>query len=59
MPPAKPPTFRLIPRDEPLPGLRHDYQAMRDMYLSEPPSFDDILATLADLQRCINRPVSE
>jgi Nucleotidyl transferase AbiEii toxin, Type IV TA system len=56
---AKPPTFRLVPRDERLPGLRHDYQAMKDMYLSEPATFDDILATLADLERRINRPVSE
>jgi hypothetical protein len=32
---------------------------MKDMYLSEPATFDDILATLADLERRINRPVSE
>ena len=37
-----------------LPALRRDYQAMRDMYLSEPPSFDDMLATLADLENRIN-----
>jgi len=29
-------------------------QAMRDMYLTEPASFDDILATLADLENRIN-----
>jgi hypothetical protein len=28
---------------------------MRAMYLSEPPSFDDVLATLADLERRINQ----
>jgi hypothetical protein len=28
---------------------------MRDMYLSEPPSFDDVFATLADLERRINQ----
>jgi hypothetical protein len=27
---------------------------MRDMYLGEPASFDDILATLADLEARIN-----
>jgi hypothetical protein len=52
---AKPGTFRLVPPLERLPALHRDYQAMRDMYLSEPPSFDDVLATLADLERRINR----
>ncbi len=52
---AKPGTFRLIPPTGRLPALRRDYQAMRDMYLSEPPSFDDILATLADLEGRINQ----
>jgi hypothetical protein len=52
---AKPGTFRLVPRDERLPALRRDYQAMREMYLDTPPSFDEILATLADVQRRINR----
>ena len=51
---AKPGTFRLVPPTERLPALRRDYQAMRDMYLSEPASFDDILATLADLENRIN-----
>lgn len=51
---AKPGTFRLIPPTERLPALRRDYQAMRDMYLSEPASFDDILSTLADLEARIN-----
>ena len=51
---AKPGTFRLVPPPERLPALRRDYQAMRDMYLSEPASFDDILATLADLENRIN-----
>jgi hypothetical protein len=37
-----------------LPGLRRDYQAMRDMYLVEPASFDGILATLAELENRIN-----
>jgi len=51
---AKPGTFRLVPPAEHLPAPRRDYQAMRDMYLSEPASFDDILATLADLENRIN-----
>jgi hypothetical protein len=52
---AKPGTFRLVPPPERLLTLRRDYQAMQDMYLSEPASFDDILTTLADLERRINQ----
>ena len=51
---AKPGTFRLIPPPERLPALRRDYQSMRDMYLTEPASFDEILSTLADLESRIN-----
>jgi hypothetical protein len=52
---AKPGTFRLVPPPERLPALRRDYQSMRDMYLTEPASFEDMLATLADLERRINQ----
>jgi Nucleotidyl transferase AbiEii toxin, Type IV TA system len=51
---ARPGSFRLVPSAERQPALRRDYQAMRDMYLTEPSSFDDILATLADLEARIN-----
>jgi hypothetical protein len=51
---AKPGTFRLVPPPERLSLLRRDYQAMRDMYLTDPASFDDILAILADLENRIN-----
>ncbi len=54
---AKPGTFRLVPPPERQPALRRDYQAMRNMYLSEPASFDDILATLAELECRINQAV--
>jgi hypothetical protein len=52
---AKPGTFRLVPPPERLPTLRRDYQAMRDMYLSEPVRFDEILSVLATLERRINQ----
>jgi hypothetical protein len=52
---AKPGTFRLVPPTARLAALRRDYQSMRDMYLSDPDPFDDILATLADLERRINQ----
>jgi hypothetical protein len=52
---AKPGTFRLVPPPARLPALQRDYQAMRDMYLAEPLSFDDVLAALADLERRVNQ----
>jgi hypothetical protein len=51
---AKPGTFRLVPHPERLPALRRDYQAMRDMYLAEPATFDRILSTLSELETRIN-----
>ena len=51
---AKPGTFRLLPRPERLQDLRRDYQAMRDMYLGDPTSFDEILAVLKELEIRIN-----
>ena len=52
---AMPGTFRLVPPTERLPALRRDYQLMRDMYLGEPTSFDEILKELSVLERRINR----
>src|SRR4051794_39611528 len=52
---AKPGTFRLAPPAERQAALRQDYRAMRDMYLTEPAGFDDILATLAELEKRINQ----
>ena len=52
---AKPGTFRLVPPTARLPALRRDYHSMRDMYLSEPAPFDEVLAILADLEQRINR----
>lgn len=51
---AKPGTFRIVPPPERLPSLQRDYQAMRDMYLAEPTSFNDILAILRHLEDRIN-----
>jgi hypothetical protein len=52
---AKPGTFRLVPPPARLSALRRDYRSMRDMYLSEPAPFDDVLAILGDLERRINQ----
>jgi hypothetical protein len=51
---AKPGTFHLVPPAERLSALRRDYHAMRDMYLSPPLPFDDVLAVLAELEQRIN-----
>ena len=55
---ASPGTFCLLPTTEQVPELRRDYQAMRDMYLSEPPSFDEVLAGLNDLEKRINEQMT-
>ncbi len=47
-------SFRLVPPPARLSWLRQDYLAMRDMYLSTPASFEDLLATLATLEGRIN-----
>jgi hypothetical protein len=52
---AQPGTFRLVPPPQRQLDLAGDYQAMQDMYLSPPPQFQQILATLAELELRINR----
>lgn len=56
---AVPGTFRLLPASHRVSDIRSDYQAMRDMYLSEPPPFDEILSQLTDLELQINQEASE
>jgi len=56
---AKPGTFRLVPPDERVSALRRDYQLMRDMYITEPVSFDDVLRALSNLECRINLMSSE
>ena len=51
---AKPGTFRLVPPVERQAALRRDYQAMRDMYLVEPMSFEQVLTILQELENTIN-----
>lgn len=51
---AKPGTFRLVPPPARTSALRRDYEAMRDMYLVEPATFDDVLAVLSETEGRIN-----
>jgi hypothetical protein len=47
---AKPGTFRLTPPPGRFPALRRAHQAMRDMYLSEPPAFEKVMTILQGRQ---------
>ena len=47
-------TLRLVPPDVRIPELRRDYSAMKPMFLSPPPNFDAVLATLGEAENAIN-----
>lgn len=51
---AKPGSFRLMPSDKGDAVLRKDYTAMRPMFFSDPPPWDDILDGLRTLEQQIN-----
>jgi hypothetical protein len=51
---ARPGTFRLVPGPGRISELRRDYHAMRVMYLSEPPGFDEIIEGLRGLESRMN-----
>lgn len=51
---ARPGTFRLVPSPARVSELHADYNAMRDMFIRPPPPFNEVVATLADLERRIN-----
>lgn len=51
---AVPGSFRLVPADHRVNALKRDYEAMRDMYISMPPSFDEVMFRLAELESQIN-----
>jgi hypothetical protein len=52
---ALPPTFKLVPPPDRAAALRRDYELMHDMYLSEPVPFEQIVSTLDDVERQVNR----
>jgi predicted nucleotidyltransferase component of viral defense system len=45
---------RLVPPSESIDDLKRDYAEMRDMFWEEPPTFDEILTVLAQLEERIN-----
>ncbi|HKZ02899.1 MAG TPA: nucleotidyl transferase AbiEii/AbiGii toxin family protein [Pyrinomonadaceae bacterium] len=52
---AMPGTFRLAPPDFRIAELKKDYEAMRDYFLVPPPSFENVIKTISDLEHHINR----
>jgi hypothetical protein len=46
-----PPTLRLRPPDDRLADWRNDYSRMRSMFYGEPPSFDDLLKGIDEIER--------
>lgn len=52
---AKPGTLRLMPPDECMPILRDDYDHMKNMIFGAQPESDEILESLSQLEREINR----
>lgn len=47
--------LRLVPGSEIREALASDYGAMADMFMEEPPTFEELLAGLADLEDRINK----
>lgn len=51
---AVPGTLRLAPPDARIPNLRQDYRSMEAMFFDEPPSLDNVISTLSELEHEIN-----
>ena len=52
---ARPGTLRLVPSVGIIKQLEGDYARMREMYINDPPSFKEIIDTLATLEAEINK----
>lgn len=52
---AVPGTLRLVPPAHRIDDLRADYDAMRQMFLNQPGSFDEVLAVLREAETELNR----
>ncbi|MDX2201027.1 MAG: nucleotidyl transferase AbiEii/AbiGii toxin family protein [Phycisphaerae bacterium] len=52
---ARPGTLRLVPPDDRLKELRHDYRDMRQMLFGDVPEFDQVIETLRALEAELNR----
>ena len=48
-------TFSLVPAKEMIEHLRRDYARMAGMIIGDPPEFDEVMASVADLEEELNR----
>ena len=55
---ARPGSFRLVPAESRFPALEKDYAQMKPMFLSQPPAFEEVMATLASAEHRLN-PVGD
>lgn len=51
---AQPGTLRIIPKLERISELKQDYIKMKEMFFAKPPSFDEIINALNELENSIN-----
>jgi hypothetical protein len=52
---AKPGSLRVCPPESHVAQIRSDYRDMREMFFSEPPPFDTVMADLRELEDRVNR----
>jgi hypothetical protein len=52
---AVPGSLSLVPDKEKQAELKQDYQAMNEMFMKEPPSFEAIIQTLRELESRLNQ----
>ncbi|MBI3990706.1 MAG: nucleotidyl transferase AbiEii/AbiGii toxin family protein, partial [Candidatus Omnitrophica bacterium] len=52
---ATPAGLRLLPREDQMSALKNDYRQMQQMFFEEPPSLDQIVEKLQELEKEINR----
>jgi len=52
---ATPAGLRLLPRDDQMSALKNDYRQMQQMFFEEPPTFDQIIEKLRDIEKEVNR----
>jgi hypothetical protein len=44
-----------MPAEEMIDALRRDYSRMAGMIIGDPPEFDEVMASIADLEEDLNR----
>ena len=50
----KPGAFKIVPREDRIPEWKADYQKTEEMFFEKPPSFEQVLETVAGFERRLN-----